>query len=60
MFTAVNTTEGTDIFILMQDLISFMDASPSEYHVNLSHKRPRETPQAPRQPQPQLQPQCKL
>ncbi|KAK4373416.1 hypothetical protein RND71_008800 [Anisodus tanguticus] len=38
---------------LLEDLLSFMDASPSEYHVNLSHKRPRETPQAPRQPQPQ-------
>ncbi|OIT35666.1 PREDICTED: plant UBX domain-containing protein 7 [Nicotiana attenuata] len=39
---------------LLEDLVSFMDASPSEYHVNLSHKRPRETPQAPpRQPQPQ-------
>ncbi|KAJ8564825.1 hypothetical protein K7X08_001285 [Anisodus acutangulus] len=36
---------------LLEDLLSFMDASPSEYHVNLSHKRPRETPQAPRQPQ---------
>lgn len=34
-----------------------MDASPSEYHVNISHKRPRETPQAPSQPQPQPQPQ---
>lgn len=42
---------------LLEDLISFMDASPSEYHVNLSHKRPRETPQAPRHPQPQPQPQ---
>ncbi|KAK4720628.1 hypothetical protein R3W88_010861 [Solanum pinnatisectum] len=42
---------------LLEDLLSFMDASPSEYHVNLSHKRPRETPQAPRHPQPQPQPQ---
>ncbi|XP_015074271.1 plant UBX domain-containing protein 7 [Solanum pennellii] len=42
---------------LLEDLISFMDASPSEHHVNLSHKRPRETPQAPRHPQPQPQPQ---
>lgn len=42
---------------LLEDLLSFMDASPSEYHVNLSHKRPRETPQAPLQPQPQPQPQ---
>ncbi|CAN4090407.1 unnamed protein product [Withania somnifera] len=42
---------------LLEDLLSFMDASPSEYHVNLSHKRPRETPQAPRQPQAQPQPQ---
>lgn len=42
---------------LLEDLLSFMDASPSEYHVNISHKRPRETPQAPSQPQPQPQPQ---
>lgn len=45
---------------LLEDLLSFMDASPSEYHVNLSHKRPRETPQAPRQPQPQPQPQNEI
>ncbi|XP_060184362.1 plant UBX domain-containing protein 7 [Lycium barbarum] len=45
---------------LLEDLLSFMDASPSEFHVNLSHKRPRETPQEPRQPQPQPQPQNEI
>ncbi|XP_031113045.1 plant UBX domain-containing protein 7 isoform X2 [Ipomoea triloba] len=31
---------------LLEDLLPFMDGSPSD-HVSLSHKRPRESPQAP-------------
>lgn len=32
--------------MILQDLLPFMDGSPSD-HVSLSHKRPRESPQAP-------------
>lgn len=28
---------------LLEDLLSFMDGSPTDHHVNLSHKRPRES-----------------
>lgn len=29
---------------LLEDLLPFMDGSPTDHHVNLSHKRPRESP----------------
>ncbi|KAL8519772.1 hypothetical protein ACS0TY_010638 [Phlomoides rotata] len=32
---------------LLEDLLSFMDGSPSDSHVSVSHKRPRESSQAP-------------
>ncbi|KAI5678273.1 hypothetical protein M9H77_09223 [Catharanthus roseus] len=32
---------------LLEDLLPFMDGSPTDHHVSLSHKRPRESPQAP-------------
>ncbi|CAK9141732.1 unnamed protein product [Ilex paraguariensis] len=31
---------------LLEDLLPFMDGSPKDHHVSLSHKRPRETSQA--------------
>lgn len=34
---------------LLEDLLQFMDGSPTDHHVNLSHKRPRESSQAPPQ-----------
>lgn len=34
---------------LLEDLLPFMDGSPTDHHVNLSHKRPRESSQAPPQ-----------
>lgn len=33
--------------VLLEDLLPFMDGSPSDHHVTLSHKRPRESSQAP-------------
>ncbi|KAI3467959.1 hypothetical protein Pfo_024622 [Paulownia fortunei] len=38
---------------LLEDLLPFMDGNPSDHHVSLSHKRPRESSQA---PIPHLQP----
>ncbi|GFP82218.1 UBX domain-containing protein 2, partial [Phtheirospermum japonicum] len=32
---------------LLEDLLRFMDSSPSDHHVSLSHKRPRENFRAP-------------
>ncbi|KAL0296515.1 UNVERIFIED_CONTAM: Plant UBX domain-containing protein 7, partial [Sesamum radiatum] len=32
---------------LLEDLLPFMDGNPSDHHVSLSHKRPRESSQAP-------------
>ncbi|XP_051144544.1 plant UBX domain-containing protein 7 isoform X2 [Andrographis paniculata] len=32
---------------LLEDLLPFMDGSPSDHHVSFSHKRPRESSQAP-------------
>ncbi|KAL1803526.1 hypothetical protein ACET3Z_032173 [Daucus carota] len=34
---------------LLEDLIPFLDGSPKDHHISLSHKRPRETSQAPPQ-----------
>lgn len=34
---------------LLEDLIPFLDGSPKDHHISLSHKRPRETTQAPPQ-----------
>ncbi|KAL4586488.1 hypothetical protein LXL04_011124 [Taraxacum kok-saghyz] len=32
---------------LLEDLLQFMDGSPKDHHISLSHKRPRENSQAP-------------
>lgn len=34
---------------LLEDLLSFMDGSPKDHHVSLSHKRPRESSHPPQQ-----------